>query len=148
MDGDSGLIADLAQANTALLASDSQLFAYACCHLQSLIPGVGSVGLPLVCNAYILPLFRHYGLRCYSVSTFRLLLLLLVARGGTLRPINEPVTVSFNFYNYKVRIKRCPWKHSEWLRPKDSWVQLKPPMRWSKQRMYNCSAKNISEQVT
>src|ERR1051326_65325 len=36
MDGDSCLIADLAQANASLLASESQLFAYTRCHLQSL----------------------------------------------------------------------------------------------------------------
>lgn len=48
VNGDSGLIADLAQANAALLASESQLFAYTCCHLQSLVPGSGWVGPPLV----------------------------------------------------------------------------------------------------
>src|SRR5690348_2130937 len=36
MDGDSCLIADLAQANASLLAGESQLFAYTRCHLQSL----------------------------------------------------------------------------------------------------------------
>src|ERR1043166_9720516 len=36
MDGYSRLIADLAQANASLLASESQLFAYTRCHLQSL----------------------------------------------------------------------------------------------------------------
>jgi len=39
MDGDAGLIADFAQADAALLAGESQLFAYTCCHLQSLVPG-------------------------------------------------------------------------------------------------------------
>ena len=48
VDGDSGLIADLAQANSSLLAGESQLFAYTCCHLQSLVPGAGWVGPPLV----------------------------------------------------------------------------------------------------
>ena len=52
VDGNAGLIADLAQANAALLAGESQLFAYTRCHLQSLVPGVGSVGPPLVLNAY------------------------------------------------------------------------------------------------
>src|SRR5688572_2933124 len=41
MDGNSRLIADLAQANAAPLACESQLFAYTRCHLQSLDPGVG-----------------------------------------------------------------------------------------------------------
>src|SRR5690349_17804248 len=36
MDGDARLIADLAQADTALLAGESQLFAYTRCHLHSL----------------------------------------------------------------------------------------------------------------
>src|SRR6185436_19551196 len=36
MDGDAGLIADFAQANAALLAGESQLFAYTRCHLHSL----------------------------------------------------------------------------------------------------------------
>src|SRR5688572_9833333 len=40
MDGYSRLITDLAQANAALLACESQLFAYTRCHLQSLDPGV------------------------------------------------------------------------------------------------------------
>jgi len=48
VDGDSGLIADLAKANASLLAGESQLFAYTCCHLQSLVPGVGWVGPLLV----------------------------------------------------------------------------------------------------
>ena len=48
VDGYSSLIADLAQADAALLASESQLFAYTCCHLQSLVPGVGWVGPLLV----------------------------------------------------------------------------------------------------
>ncbi len=39
MDRDAGLIADFAQADAALLAGESQLFAYTCCHLQSLVPG-------------------------------------------------------------------------------------------------------------
>ena len=39
MDRDAGLIANLAQADAALLAGESQLFAYTCCHLQSLVPG-------------------------------------------------------------------------------------------------------------
>jgi len=34
MDGDAGLIADFAQADTALLAGESQLFADTRCHLQ------------------------------------------------------------------------------------------------------------------
>src|SRR5688572_33400392 len=41
VDGDSGLVADLAQANAPLLARESQSFAYTCCHLQSLVPGAG-----------------------------------------------------------------------------------------------------------
>src|SRR6185369_7687809 len=45
MDGDSSLIADFTQANASLLAGESQLFAYTRCHLQSLDPGVGLVGL-------------------------------------------------------------------------------------------------------
>ncbi len=48
VDGDSGLIADFAQANTSLFPSESQLFAYTRCHLQSLVPGVGWVGPSLV----------------------------------------------------------------------------------------------------
>src|SRR5262245_4893079 len=36
MNGNAGLIADLAQADTALLAGESQLFAYTRCHLHSL----------------------------------------------------------------------------------------------------------------
>ena len=48
MDGDSGLVADLTQADAALLAGESQSFAYTCCHLQSLVPGAGWVGPPLV----------------------------------------------------------------------------------------------------
>ena len=39
VDGDSGLIADFAKANASLLSSESQLFAYTCCHRQSLVPG-------------------------------------------------------------------------------------------------------------
>ena len=38
VDGNSGLIADLAQAHASLLACESQLFADARCHLQSLDP--------------------------------------------------------------------------------------------------------------
>src|SRR5574338_580923 len=41
VDGDASLIADFAQANTSLLASESQLFAYTRCHLQSLVVGLG-----------------------------------------------------------------------------------------------------------
>src|SRR6185503_12536301 len=36
VDGNAGLIADLAQAHAALLAGESQLFAYTRCHLHSL----------------------------------------------------------------------------------------------------------------
>lgn len=48
VDRDTGLIADLAQTNASLLPGESQLFAYTRCHLQSLVPGVGWVGPPLV----------------------------------------------------------------------------------------------------
>src|SRR5262245_18132259 len=50
--------------------------------------------------------------RCQTASAdsknLDLLLLLLVACGGTLRPNSNPVIDAFNFYNYKVRIKEMP----------------------------------------
>ena len=45
VNGDTGLIADFAQTNASLLASESQLFAYTSCHLQSLDSWRRVVGL-------------------------------------------------------------------------------------------------------
>src|SRR3954454_18502390 len=45
MDRDARLFADFAQTDTALLAGESQLFAYTRCHVHSLDPGVGGRGL-------------------------------------------------------------------------------------------------------
>ena len=77
MDGNACLIADFAQTNTALLAGESQLFAYTRCHLQSLDPGVGLVGLlPQVLTArrlyecVQLPLFLHYTCAAKRCQTF------------------------------------------------------------------------------
>src|ERR1700752_285170 len=71
MNGNSSLIADLAQANATLLASESQLFAYARSHLQSLdswcrVGRMVNPGLSLcrLLNRLQLPLFLHYSLRC------------------------------------------------------------------------------------
>src|SRR5215468_119415 len=70
MDGNSCLIADVAQADTALLAGESQLFAYTRCHLQSLdswrrVVGLFSPGLSArrLYECVQLPLFLHYSLR-------------------------------------------------------------------------------------
>src|SRR5215211_4807693 len=45
MDRDSRLLADLAQTNPSLLARESQLFTYTCCHLHSLDSWYWLVGL-------------------------------------------------------------------------------------------------------
>ena len=70
MDGNACLIADFAQTNTALLAGESQLFAYTRCHLQSLVsrPLVGWTAAKYECAQ--LPLFLHYSLPAKPCQTF------------------------------------------------------------------------------
>src|SRR3954463_8771199 len=69
MNGDTGLIADFAQTDAALLASESQLFAYTRCHLQSLVSCVlGWTAAKYGCVQ--LPLFLHYSSTAKRCQTF------------------------------------------------------------------------------
>jgi hypothetical protein len=66
------LIADFSQTDAALLAGESQLFAYTRCHLQSLVPGLARLDRRSY-ECVQLPLFLHYSRTAKPCQTFVLL---------------------------------------------------------------------------